>query len=73
MPRTAQPEQLLTLTEVGAELGLDTRTLATQCRRGRFPGAYKIGPVWVIPRSGVDHYREFNLGRPGRKTPGEQI
>lgn len=63
---------MMPLSEVAADLGITHATLARQARLGRLKGARKVGPIWLVPRSGVDMYRTVSLGRPGRKKSVRQ-
>lgn len=64
---TQTQEMMLPLRDAAVELGLTHATLARQARLGRLKGATKVGPIWVVPRSGIDLYRAESLGKPGRR------
>lgn len=63
----------LTVAEVAQLLGRHPSSISHQVRIGRFPGAYRCGPIWLIPPKAVEHYKRYSLGKPGRKTPGQPI
>ena len=58
---------MMPLSEAAVELGLTHATVARQARLGRIKGAQKVGPIWLVPRSGLDLYRIESLGKPGRR------
>jgi hypothetical protein len=67
----ASDQELISLADAAVDLDVAHTTLARQARLGRLPGARKIGPIWLVTRAGVEQYRSFSKGKPGRKTPGE--
>lgn len=52
----------LKVKEVVERLGLDKYTVSRYCRRGLFPGAYKMNPFsqrrseWLIPEKAVEAF-----------------
>lgn len=56
---------LIPLRDAARDLGIAHSTFARQVRDGRVPGAQKVGPIWLVPQSGIDHYRKHSLGQPG--------
>jgi hypothetical protein len=65
---TMATEEMIPLRDAAADLGLAHTTLARQARLARIHGARKVGPIWVVPKTGLDDYRRVSLGRPGRKA-----
>jgi hypothetical protein len=61
-------EDMIPLRDAAANLGLAHTTLARQARLGRIEGARKVGPIWVVPRRGLERYRKESLGKPGRRA-----
>jgi hypothetical protein len=47
----------LTVAELCKELGITQQRVSMLLRRGRFPNAYKHGPVWAIPFGDVVRYK----------------
>ncbi|PEN10368.1 DNA-binding protein [Longibacter salinarum] len=39
--------------EAATRLDLDPSTVRYRCRAGRYPGAFKVGKSWAIPRMAV--------------------
>lgn len=56
---------VLSLAEAGAELGLSGSTLKQQVHKGRLQ-ARLIGKTWITTRSEVARYRRDHLGKVGR-------
>lgn len=46
----------LTVQQVAAQLKLSEQRIRVLVKGGRFPGAYKHGRGWAIPRSALDKY-----------------
>jgi excisionase family DNA binding protein len=61
----------LTLAQAAERLGVAHATLTKQARTGRLRAA-KVGPIYLVSEAEVERYREWSLGRPGRKSRGEQ-
>jgi excisionase family DNA binding protein len=59
-------DEIMTLAEAAAELGLSPDTLRRQAQRGVLE-ARLIGKTWVTTRRAVDDYRRQSLGQPGRR------
>ncbi len=61
----------LTVGDVAARLGRAPGTVATWCRDGRLPGAYRLhGREWRVPRSALRALRDAP-GRPAADAPAE--
>ena len=58
-------DDIITLAEAGALLGLAPVTLRGQASRGVLR-ARRIGKTWVTTREEVERYRRDHLGRHGR-------
>jgi hypothetical protein len=58
-------EDIITLAEAAAELGIASVTLRAAVGRGRLR-ARLIGKTWVTTRDEVERYRRESLGQPGR-------
>lgn len=56
----------VTVTEAAERLGLSSRTLQEQIKRGRIK-AVRHGPIWWITEAEVERYRVDSLGKPGRR------
>ena len=66
VPRKKDPlADVVTLAAAADLLGISPSTAAIQARKGRFPGAKKIGKTWFVPLAGVEFYKQNSLGRPG--------
>lgn len=49
-------EVLLSATEAAKVMGLSRRQVGELCRRGKLPGARKVGLNWAIPMESVENY-----------------
>jgi hypothetical protein len=58
-------DDIITLAEAGALLGLAPVTLRAQATRGVLR-ARRIGKTWVTTREEVERYRREHLGKRGR-------
>jgi hypothetical protein len=58
-------DDIISLADAGAELGISAETLRTQVRRGRLQ-ARCVGKTWITTRQEVARYRRESLGRVGR-------
>lgn len=54
--------------EVANLLHVNNSRIRQICIAGRFPGAFKFGDTWLIPRESVANYTR---GKPGKKKRGE--
>jgi hypothetical protein len=63
-------DDIRSLEEAGAELGVSAETLRTQVRRGRLR-ARLVGKTWITTRDEVERYRRENLGNVGRPKADE--
>ena len=43
-------ENMILIAEYAEKIGRATITVADKCRRGRLPGAVKVGRVWFVPK-----------------------
>lgn len=59
----ADPDRLLTATEMAGRLHAHPKTIERWCREGRIPTARKNGRVWVMPPTA-----EVLARRPGTQT-----
>ena len=50
MPGKPVPPEYLTIEEVSALLRLSDRSVYDLCRKGKLPGAAKVGGVWRVER-----------------------
>jgi len=47
-----------TSSEIASLFGFDEQTVRRQLKRGVYPGAFKVGREWRIPRAAVDQLRQ---------------
>jgi predicted DNA-binding transcriptional regulator AlpA len=61
----------LTTKEVAQRLGITVKAVDLYCRRGLFPGRYKLGRDWRIPESdlALPHIVNRRRGRPDGFSP----
>ena len=55
-------ESYLTVQQLAEILNISSRHITYLCNKNRFPGAGKIGDIWLIPRESVENYER---GKPG--------
>ena len=48
--------------EAKAILGISGSRLSRLCTGGRFPGAFKFGSIWIIPREAVKNHTKLKPG-----------
>lgn len=65
-------DDVLSLAEAAAELGVSPGTLRTQVRRDRLR-ARRVGGTWITTREEVLRYRTEDLGRHGRPRSGAVV
>jgi len=65
-------DELLTLKQAAAEIGLSTSTLNVQIRRGVIK-ARKIGPAYVITRGELRRYEDERKGKSGFANPNHPL
>lgn len=58
-------DDLRSLSDAAAALGVSVDTLRTQIHRGRF-AAHLVGNCWITTRQEVERYRAESRGRAGR-------
>lgn len=58
-------DDLLSLADAAAELGISASTLRHQAQAGRIR-ARLFGRTWITTRQEVERYRRESLGSPGR-------
>jgi excisionase family DNA binding protein len=58
----------LSVTEAAEMLGLQRARTGVLCRKGRFPGAVKVGNSWIIPREAVLNHKPLPPGVKPRKA-----
>lgn len=61
----AQPEASAILEAKG--FFADRTRISQLCRAGRFPGAVKVGHIWIIPRASVENFQPQKPGRQPKK------
>lgn len=61
-------QDIMTLAQAAAFLGLATVTLRVQTQRGKLR-AVKTGSVWLVTKQEVERYRSEHLGRGTPPTP----
>jgi excisionase family DNA binding protein len=59
-------EEVLTISQAAARLGLSRKTLWLQINRGALR-ATQVGSVWLVTAVELDRYARENKGKPGRK------
>jgi len=60
-----QTEEILTTEEVARVIGIGQRRVLVLIQTGRFPGAYRKGRMWLVPRKAAANYRKLDTrGRP---------
>lgn len=50
-------EDVVGATEAMRMTGYTRSNIARLCRKGKFPGARKVGHKWIIPRTSVENYQ----------------
>ena len=56
--------------EAKSILGLSGSRMSRLCTGGRFPGAFKFGSIWIIPREAVLNHTKL---KPGAKKRGRPV
>ncbi len=60
---------LMSIAEAAAALGIHRATLARAAQRGTLR-AIPVGGAWAVTREALEDYRQQSQGRPGRKRAG---
>ena len=63
---------ILTVTQAAARLGLHRDTLLRQIQRGRLH-ATRLGSIYVITAAEVERYRHTHLGKTGVASPDHTL
>ncbi len=72
MSRLIDLDELLSLGEASALLGVSATTLRHQVKHGRL-AARLFGKTWITTKHEVERYRSENLGRAGRPPSAEHV
>jgi len=63
---------LLTTDQAAERLGVTRGRVLQYLRDGRFPGAGRLGPAWIIPEAAVAAFERRKTGRPATATRKQQ-
>ena len=54
-------------------LGISGSRLSRLCTGGRFPGAFKFGSIWIIPREAVKNHTKLKPGVKRGRPPKARV